>query len=273
MNSLKDLLIAAAILGLFFGQTSNAQQQPSLGQAQAQRAASASSSLDAEDTWHIDLSPYLWFSGAHGRVGALGRDVSIHASPGDLLEHFDMGLMGAAEARYNRFVLNGNLQWLRISDNQPLPIPAPTTIFSDLRVGQLVWTSKLGYRLVDREAVKMDANLGVRFWHLGQTLNFNPSPGFSFNGSQNWADILVGGRILVPAGKKAEITLAGDVGGWNATSKLDYAFTTLLGYKVSSRWTLLAGYAYQFVDYRPGPSSAFNVVASGALVGMTYHLK
>ncbi len=275
MKLVKQLLITMAISGVLFCQSLSAQQAPSAASAQTHSGtAKTVSSLDQENTWHIDLSPYLWFSGAHGRVGALEHDVSVHASPGDLLEHFDMGLMGAAEARYNRFVLNGNLQWLRISDNQPLPIPTPTTIFSDVRVGQLVWTSKVGYRLVDHESVKLDANLGVRFWHLGQTLNFNPSPdGFSFNGSHNWADILVGGRIVVPAGKKAEITLVGDVGGWNATSKLDYAFTTLLGYKVSSRWTLLAGYGYQFVDYRPGPSSVFNVVASGALVGLTYHLK
>jgi hypothetical protein len=43
---------------------------------------------------HFDLSPYLWFAGAHGVVGALDHDLGFHASPGDLLSHIDIGLMG-----------------------------------------------------------------------------------------------------------------------------------------------------------------------------------
>src|SRR5215472_12752113 len=65
-----------------------------------------------EAGWHVDLTPYLWFAGAHGTVGVLGRTASVHASPGDLLSHFDIGIMGAAEARYNRFVINGDLFWI-----------------------------------------------------------------------------------------------------------------------------------------------------------------
>ena len=228
----------------------------------------------SSDGWHVDLTPYLWFAGAHGTAGALGHDVSIHASAGDLLSHFNMGLMGAAEARYKRFVLNGNLQWLRISDDKAVPIEDVGTISADTRLGQLVWTSKLGYRLIDHEKVKADGNVGVRFWHLGQKLNINfPARSFTFNGSQNWADIVIGGRVQLPMGKKTEVDLVGDVGGWNATADLDYAFAALLGYKLRPKWTLLAGYGYQFVDYRGANSSVFNIVTSGAVVGVTYHIK
>src|SRR5689334_18364655 len=34
-----------------------------------------------DDGWHFALSPYLWFGGSHGTVGALGRTASVHASP------------------------------------------------------------------------------------------------------------------------------------------------------------------------------------------------
>jgi hypothetical protein len=33
-------------------------------------------------------------------------------------------------------------------------------------VGELVWTSKLGYRVIDQKKLKIDANAGVRYWHL-----------------------------------------------------------------------------------------------------------
>jgi hypothetical protein len=230
-------------------------------------------STTTDSGWHFELSPYLWFAGAHGTVGAFGRDASVHSSAADLLSHFDFGILGAAEARRNRFLLTGDLLWIRLSDSAALPFPGLSATSVDVRVGQFVWTSKVGYRLIDSKRFKAEANVGARFWHLGQKLNFNPSPlGLSFSGSQNWADIVVGGRAVLPMGLKMAITALGDVGGWNATSKLDYQFAGLLGYKICSKWTLLAGYRYLFVDYRSG-SRLYNMVTSGAVLGATYRFK
>lgn len=253
-------------------QTTSMLAQTSPGPDPQSSPNTSTSSASDDNGWHFSLSPYLWFAGAHGTVGALGRNVSIHASAGDLLSHFNIGLMGAAEARYHRFLLNGDMMWIRLSDSKALPFPRLSAVSADARVGQFVWTSKVGYRVIDRK-IKADANLGVRYWHLGQKLNFNPSRlGINFNGSQNWADIVVGGGVQLPLGEKTVVDLRGDVGGWNATAKLDYQFATLLGYKISPRWTLGAGYRYLFIDYRSG-SSIFNVVTSGAVLGARFNFK
>ena len=53
---------------------------------------------------------------------------------------------------------------------------------------------------------------------------------------------------------------------------LDYQFAGLLGYKICSKWTLLAGYRYLFVDYRSG-GGLYNMVTSGAVLGATYRFK
>jgi hypothetical protein len=128
--------------------------------------------------------------------------------------------------------------------------------------------------LIAYKGLNADANVGVRFWHLGQKLNFNPSPlGLGLNASQNWADIVIGGRVQLPLGEKLSVDLLGDVGGWNATANLDYQFAAVLAYKLSSRWTLVAGYRYLFVDYRPGKSSVYNVTTPGGVLGATYRLK
>ena len=249
-------------------------QAPDATSGTQQTAGTSSSKKPPPPVWHFELAPYLWFAGAHGTVGALGRNVSVHASPGDLLSHFDIGLMGAAEARYGRFVLNGDLMWIRISDSQALPFPSLGAVSADARLGQLVWTSKGGYRVVDREKFKADANVGVRFWHEGQKLNLNPSTlGLNFDGSLNWADFILGGRILLPMGEKTVIDLGGDVGGWGASADLDYQFAVLLGYKLTPKWKLLAGYRYLFIDYRPTNLSVINTVTSGALVGVAYKFK
>ena len=224
--------------------------------------------------FHFSVSPYLWFAGNRGTVGVLGRDASVHASAGDLLSHLDIGLMGAAEARYNRFVLNGDMIWIRISDSKAVPFPALGATSADVRVGQFIWTSKVGYRLINSKKFKADANVGVRYWHLGQTLNFNPSLlGINFNGSQSWADVLVGGRVQLPMGKKTVIDLLGDVGGWGASAKLDYQFAALLSYKLCSKWALVAGYRYLSIDYRPTNLSVYNTITSGGLIGITYSFK
>jgi hypothetical protein len=226
--------------------------------------------MPAESGWNVDLSPYIWFAGTHGTVGAFGRDASVHASPSDLLSHFDFGIMGASQARFNHFLLSGDLVWIRLSDSTALPFPGLSATSVDVRVGQLVWTSKVGYRLIDRVKLKADANVGVRYWHLGQTLRFNPSIlGQNISPSQSWADIVVGGRTEFPFGPKASISALGDVGGWNATAKLDYQFAGLLNFKVSPKWTVSAGYRYLFVDYRTG-RSIYNLVTTGAVLGATY---
>lgn len=256
--------------------TVSSQTTVSDADAQAAGTPSGRSSVPANEDngWHLSFSPYLWFAGAHGTIGALGHNLSIHASPGDLLSHFNFGLMGAAEARRKRFLLTGDLLWIRLSDSHALPFPGLGATSADARVGQLVWTSKLGYRVIDHEKIKADANVGVRYWHLGQKLNFNPSLlGINFKGSQQWADIVIGGRVQIPLGKKTVLDALGDVGGWGATAKLDYQFATLLGYKLSPKWTLQAGYRYLFVDYRNGPSGLYNVVTSGAVLGVTYNFK
>jgi hypothetical protein len=92
----------------------------------------------------------------------------------------------------------------------------------------------------------------------------------NFDGSQDWEDIVVGGHVELPAGKKTVIDLAGDVGGWNATAKLDYQFVAVLGYKICPKVILGAGYRYLFVDYRPSNRSVYNTVTSGAVLGTTF---
>jgi len=230
----------------------------------------SSYSTNDEQGWHFALSPYIWFAGTHGTVGVLGRDASVHASAGDLLSHLNVGLMGAAEAQLGRFLLNGDVLWMRLSDGRALPFPGLNATSVDVRVGQFVWTSKIGYRLIDKTKFKADANVGARYWHLGQQLNLNPANlGLNINHSESWADIVVGGRVELPLGPKASITALGDVGGWNATAKLDYQFAGFLNLKVSHRWTISPGYRYLFVDYR-ARSSIYNLVTTGAVIGVTY---
>jgi len=263
-----------ATLGLLLSIPLDAQQAASILYREPLDSSSSSSKPSPPlDGWHFTVSPYLWFPGMHGNVGELGHDASVHASAGDLLSHFRFGLMGAATAQHKRLLLTGDLMWVRLGDTKAVPFPNLGAVSADVKVSQIIWTSKVGMRLIDAKKFKADAVAGIRFWHLGQDLTFNPSVlGLNSNSSKNWADPVVGGRLEAPLGRKAEVNVAGDVGGWGVGSQLEYQIVGLLGYKLKPKWTLQAGYRYLFVDYRSS-TFLYNTVESGALFGATINLK
>ena len=238
----------------------------------AKKSTPQNASHAVESDWHLDIAPYLWFPGVHGSVGGPRLEASVHASAADLLSHFRFGLMGLADLRYKRVLMPVDVMWVRLGDDAALPGPGLLAISANVEASEFLLTPKIGYRVIDREKIKIDALTGFRFWHVGQNLQFNPSLlGLTFSGSQNWVDPLVGGRILAALSPKARLTIAGDVGGWGAGSQLDYQIVGLLGYQIKPKWTLVAGYRYLDVNYRSGP--VFDIAMSGVTFGVNIAVK
>lgn len=226
--------------------------------------------------WRLSVTPYLWLPGVHGRLGALGRDVNIHASPIDLLSHFRFGLMAAADARWQRLVVPVDFLWARLEDSRALPFPELAAITANVKAVMFVLTSKIGYRFADHERIKFDVVTGLRCWHIGQNLQFSPSIlNLSSSASLNWVDPLVGTRIEVSLSRKFAVNFNGDVGGWSVGSQLDYQVAGLLIYKIRETMTLLAGYRYLNVNYRGVGAKAvlFDTALSGIALGVTIGLK
>ena len=241
--------------------------------AKAKQPSSQGAAASSEDEWHIVVAPYLWFSGVHGTIGARDDLASIHASAADLLSHFRFGLMGAADFSYKRLLVPIDMIWGRLGDDNALPGLGLGAITANVKASEFILTPKIGFRVLKRERFTIDALTGFRTWHLAQNLQFSPSRlGLEFQGSQNWVDPLVGGRIQVALTPKMEITIAGDVGGWGAGSQLDYQVVGLLGYKIKPKWTLRAGYRYLDVNYRSA-GRVFDVAMSGVLFGVSINVK
>jgi hypothetical protein len=243
--------------------------QPSAPDAVPGGTVSISTGPD-ESNWHLAVAPYLWFPGVHGTIGALDRDANVHASSGDLLSHFRFGLMGVVEPRYKRLVLPVDFVWVRLADNNALPFPNLEAITANMKGSEFILTPKIGLRIVDLKALKIEALTGIRYWHFGESLQFTPSAlGLNFSRSQNWVDPLIGGRIQATPLPRLEVTIAGDVGGWGAGSQLDYQVVGLLGYRLKPRWTLQVGYRYLDVNYRSG-STIIDTAMSGGVLGVSF---
>jgi hypothetical protein len=229
-----------------------------------------------DNQFHFSVSPYIWFPGTHGTAGAFDRDVAFRASAIDLLSHFRFGLMAAAEARRERVLFPLDAMWIRLRDDKALPFPGLSSTSANVKLGVFIFTPKTGFRVINAEKFKADFLLGIRYWHFGENLQFNPSRlGLNFSKSQNWLDPLVGGRIETAVSKKSVITVAGDVGGWGAASQLEYQVVGLIGYKLKPSVTLQAGYRYLYADYQKGGPAAANtkLALSGIMVGVTLNLK
>lgn len=275
----------AMAMSLLFCGAANSEEQPTVGDATPQATASPTpgpAATTSDDDWHTDLALYLWFPGMHGETGLFDRDVGFKASATDILSHFRFGFMGTLGAQKGRFVAIGDLIWVRLrTDPQrtllippSLGIGAPQIeVSAQVKAQMFILTPEFGYRFVDREKLKVDALMGLRYWHLGASTQFTPSPlGLNFSQSANWVDPLMGARILFPLSPKLLVTIMGDGGGWGAGSQLDYQILGAIGYTLTPKWTLGAGYRYLFVNYHPG-NFLYQAAMSGAMLGVTYHFK
>jgi hypothetical protein len=238
---------------------------------QAAGAASQKAPPPADGNWHLGVSPYLWFAGVHGTVGVLGHNASVHASAGDVLSHFNIGLMGAMEARKGRFVLPVDFMWIKLSDDEAIPdYTDPGARSIKAKTTQTILTPKAGYRLLDSEKLKADALVGFRYWHLGQNLSLEPS-GVGAYQSANWVDVVAGAKFEMALSPKAAITILGDAGGGGANS--EYQVAGLLAYKVKPTVLLQGGWRYLDVNYKGGSQFIYDVAQSGLLLGVTFNLK
>jgi hypothetical protein len=229
-------------------------------------------SAASESDWHFTVSPYLWFPGVHGNIaGPNGGEFGFSASPGDMLSHVRIGLMGVVEPRYKRIVMPLDIMWIRLGSDRALP-RTPGQGVANLRATEFILTQKLGYRLIDSEKVKIDALAGFRYWYFGESLSFTTNT-LNFSASQNWVDPLVGGRITGILTPKVEVTVGGDVGGWGVASQIDYQTFGLLGYRIKPALALQAGYRYLYFDKRRASGTYLDVATSGVLFGVSITLK
>jgi hypothetical protein len=230
----------------------------------------AKTSTAPEGNWHLAITPYLWVPWVYGSVGANGNNLHFYATPDELFSHFRFGLLGLVDTRYKRVVLPVDMIWLRLGDDRALPL-TPNGTVANVKLDMFILAPKVGYRVVDTKMIKIDALAGIRYWHIGQNLQFTTNS-LNFSGSQNWVDPVVGGRILGNLSPKVEIAIAGDVGGWGTGSQLEYSVGGFLGYRIKPPVALQVGYRYLAVDYTNG-NRLLNLIISGPLIGVTISLK
>jgi hypothetical protein len=104
----RSLLIAGipSVLGILFAPCSEAQEN---------RVPVANEEVPR---WQITFTPNLWAAGLSGRLGVQPRVEEVDLSFGDIIDQFDIGVMGLFEARRAPWVFRADLFFLNLGDDR-----------------------------------------------------------------------------------------------------------------------------------------------------------
>ena len=227
--------------------------------------AQKSASPSEDGVWHFDVAPYVFIPGINGTVGALGHDASVHVSGSDVLSNFNGGLAGWFQARKNRFVMPIDIFWARLGTTQGIPLTDIGQSSVRFEETQTIFTPKVGYRIIDMEHFRVDALVGLRYWHEGLTVTPRPANVNHYQ-SANWVDGVAGGKFEIPFSSKAWITVAGDAGGGQAN--LDYQALGTFNVQPKRLLGFFVGWRYLAVDYVGNKGFLFDTAQSGPVFGL-----
>ena len=237
-------------------------------------AAPASAQGKSTEGWSAEIVPYLWGAGikgslSNGTIGTGGVDADIDISFSEILDHLDMALMGAAEARYGRWGLLFDGVYLLVSDDVPTHDRQGDAKF---KFQQQLYSLAPAYRVFDDE-VFVDVLAGVRYLYLKTSLEVPPghhppiATGRKVSASASWWGGFGGVRVAWPLPFAKEVSLVGylDLGEmdgsfmWQGIAGANWQITDMFSAKLG----------YRYLSFKVGAGSTeFDLDTSGFYAGL-----
>ncbi|MDW5265219.1 MULTISPECIES: hypothetical protein [Acidobacteriaceae] len=222
----------------------------------------------------MSASPYLWLAGLNGNLTLLGHDAAVHQSFGDIFSNLKVGFMGLGEVRRGRVGVLTDLLFVRVGDQQAVPVPQlPFPVQVKLTTTTFTLTPQFAYRVYSQKHFTADVLGGFRYYHLGANSNFDAGPlgQFSYAGTNNWADVTAGARLLASVTPKIGAFLIGDAGGGGSSPTWEIAYG--VGYKVRKNATAQIGYKRLYFNRQDGNTFGLEATQQGLVLGTTIRLR
>lgn len=231
-------------------------------------------------SWALQVTPYFWATGMKGHISPFRRlpTIGIDKSFSDVMDNLDFGGFINVWGRYERFILSGDLMYVRTTDSKtisnlpPLPpyLPQIPSISASVDSTQFMATLMGGYRIIDGDGFSLDALGGVRFWHISNDVTVSAA-GLTGNYAESfsWVDPVVGLRGFLSLSDKFSLQAQADIGGFNAGSDLTWSVLATLNYAFTDHFSVSAGYKVLDIDYRRD-GHVFDTRLSGPVLGLTY---
>jgi hypothetical protein len=173
-------LLTAALAGVFaLGAAFAAQAQVPFGGRPDQ--------INGVQGWTFNVSPYLWMptidAGIHYPLGVSARvPGNVRAAPNDYLDKLNFSAMGAAEARYDRWSIFGDLLYMNLGTKQSHiseihdrgnpAIPVQRTTDISARLANTIWTQAGGYTVARGDWGNFEVLVGFRYLGASATTDY-----------------------------------------------------------------------------------------------------
>lgn len=220
----------------------------------------------------FSFTGYGWASALHGRASTLPPlpAAKVDLSFGDILKDFNGGLMGVAEMRMGNWGFIADAMLSQVTSGAALPGPYFSSV--KLRSQTLTLQATVLYRLYSDASFDVDLGAGLRFWNLDNRLTIGPGAlnlAIQHSEGESWLDPVVAARLVARLGGPWSVTLMGDVGGFDAGSRLTWQALGTVNYQWNENWLFHAGYRALHVDYRKG-RFLYGTTMHGPILAATY---
>ncbi|MCA1444604.1 hypothetical protein I6F07_31355 [Ensifer sp. IC4062] len=222
---------------------------------------------ESPEGWSFSFAPYFWMAGLEGDTQLFGLPtVEIDPSFRDIFSDLDFGFMAAGDARYGRFSLFTDINYVKLSTDAATP---RGIIAEKVNVKAETFTALVGagYAFVDESNVRLDVIGGAKVWSVDTTISLSGGilGGRSRSDGDTWVDGLVGVRGLYSFTPDWYVTGWGLVGAGGAD--LDWDVLGAIGYNVNDQISAVAGYRAMGVDYS-NDGFTYDVIQHGPIIGV-----
>jgi opacity protein-like surface antigen len=172
-----------------------------------------------------------WITGLQGDFGVRGVVTEQDVKFTDILKRLDMIAVGSLYARYHRWEIFADGQYMKLSDTAVLPGLLFDTAHVSLK--SAFAEAFVGYRLINCEKASLSIFAGARYNYMSGDLHIakDSDPRFPIlrellgiprslrvSGSKDWVDPVVGMAGKVHLWKPISLWAKGDIGGFDANS-------------------------------------------------------
>jgi opacity protein-like surface antigen len=206
-----------------------------------------------------------WITGLQGDFGVRGVVTEQDVKFTDILKRLDMIAVGSLYARYHRWEVFADGQYMKLSDTAVLPGLLFDTAHVSLK--SAFAEAFVGYRLINCEKASLSIFAGARYNYMSGDLHIakDSDPRFPrlrekfgiplslrVSGSKDWVDPVIGLNGKVHVWKPVSLYAKGDIGGFGAAS--DFTWQVQGGAEVQvTRWLWSdIGWRYMKYDYTSG---------------------
>ncbi|MDF2118926.1 hypothetical protein PY365_25485 [Roseiarcaceae bacterium H3SJ34-1] len=220
----------------------------------------------------VQVTPYLWASGLSGDISPfkLGPTIGVDKSFSDIMKHLNFGGFINLWARYDRFVVSGDLMYVSTTETKVVKgLPLIGALKADLDAREFNTTLLAGYRAFDLPQFTVDFLAGARVWSVANSVKVKAPVILSYSEKFAWIDPVVGVRAFYNFTDKVSALVQADAGGAGVGSKFTWQALATLNYRINDSFSASAGYKVLRVDYHSG-GHVFDTTLHGPVIGATY---